>query len=184
MTDQRAGSIEARDRELETEPFQLRDGRWVLLRPVLPEDAQRLTRLCDRISPESSRLRFFRAGRRLTAREAFDLATIDRRRNEAVVALDGDEVVAWGSLSQLGDDPHAEVTLLVDDAYQGSGLGRRLLERLIDEARARNYRMLLAELVPDNERMLQLLESAGVPALADTYFGVLRVHLFLHRDAL
>jgi hypothetical protein len=34
-------------------------------------------------------------------------------------------------------------------------------------------------MLPENERMLGLLESAGVPSLADTYFGVLRVHLFL-----
>jgi hypothetical protein len=45
-------------------------------------------------------------------------------------------------------------------------------------AEATRFR-LLAELLPDNARMLGLLESAGVPTLADPYFGVLRVHLFL-----
>ena len=164
--------------------FRLRDGRLVSVRPVVPADAPRLAALCERLSAESSRLRFFRAGRRLTPQEALGLAEIDHHHNEAFVALDTERVVALASLSRIGDDPQAEVTLLVDDAYQGSGLGRHLLGMLIDAARARHYRILLAEMLPENERMLGLLESAGVPSLADTYFGVLRVHLFLQREAL
>ena len=32
--------------------------------------------------------------------------------------------------------------------------------------------------------MLGLVESAGLPCFADEYFGVVRVHVFLQRDAL
>ena len=177
-------SVETFELELEAQPFVMRDGREVLLRTVRADDAGRLAGLCDRLSAESSRFRFFHAGRRLTPREALAQATIDRQRNEALVAVDADEVVAWGSFNQLGDDPVAELTLLVDDAYHGGGLGREMLERLIAAARARAYTMLLAELVPDNDRMLQLLESASVPCIADGFFGVVRVHLFLQRDPL
>jgi GNAT superfamily N-acetyltransferase len=166
------------------EYFSLRDGRRVVLRPVVPEDAPRLARLCERLSAESSRLRFFRAGRSLTPQEALGVADIDHDRNEGLVALNGDRIVALGTFNQLGDEPDAELTLLVDDAYQGGGLGRHMLKLLIDAARARQYRMLLTELLPDNERMSGMLESAGVPSISDTYFGVLRVHLFLERDVL
>jgi GNAT superfamily N-acetyltransferase len=166
-----------------TSCFRLRDGRLVQLRPVAAEDAPRLTRLCEGLSAESSRLRFFRAGRRLTAQEALGLAAIDHVRNAALVVLDGEQAIGLASLNQIGDDPQAEITLLVDDAYQGHGLGRYLLERLILAARRRGYRTLLAELLPDNRRMLELLESASVPAVADAYFGVLRVHLLLAASA-
>jgi GNAT superfamily N-acetyltransferase len=184
MVQQRSTRIEIQKDEPDFEPFHMRDGRRVLLRSVRPDDARRLARLCDRLSAESSRFRFFRAGRRLTPSEALDVVTIDRKRNEAIVALDADEVVAWGSFYQLGNDPKAELTLLVDDAYQGGGLGRAVLENLIAAARERHYAMLLAELMPDNHRMLQLLESAGLPCFADEYFGVLRVHVFLQRPYL
>ena len=178
MTDDSTASVVAQ------ELFVLRDGRRVVVRPVVPEDAPRLARLCERLSAESSRLRFFRAARRLTPQEALGVADIDHDRNEGLVALNGDRVVALGTFTQLGDERDAELTLLVDDAYQGGGLGRHMLNLLIDAARARQYRMLLTELLPDNERMAGLLESAGVPCISDTYFGVLRVHLFLERDAL
>jgi GNAT superfamily N-acetyltransferase len=159
--------------------FHLRDGRCVILRPVVIEDAPRLAKLSGRLSAESSHLRFFRAGRHLTPEEALGLADIDHDRNEAFVALDGDCVVALGSFNQLGADPHAELTLLVDDAYNGVGLGRHILKLLIDSARARQYSMLLTELLPENERMSGILESAGVRTISDTNFGLLRVYLFL-----
>src|SRR5437764_5973849 len=168
----------------EGRPFTLRDGRRVLLRPVRPEDASGLAQLCSRVSEETSRFRFFRAGRRISPHEALTAANIDRPRNEAVVALDGNDIVAWGSFHQLGTDQRAEMTLLIDDAYQGSGLGREMLERLIAAARRRHYTMLLAELMPDNDRMLQLLETSGLPCFADEYFGVLRVHVFLQHPYL
>jgi GNAT superfamily N-acetyltransferase len=171
-------------RTLVTQSFRLRDGRLVQLRPVVGEDAPRLSRLCERLSAESSRLRFFRAGRRLTPAEALALADIDHARNEAIVALDGESISALGTLHQLGDQAQAELTLLVEDAYQGSGLGRHLLEVMIEAARERRYRVLLAETLPDNDRVVRLLETSGLPAIADEYFGVLRVQLFMEWDFL
>jgi GNAT superfamily N-acetyltransferase len=159
--------------------FRLRDGRVVQLRPAVAEDAPQLAALCERLSAESSRLRFFRAGRKLTAQEALGIADIDRMSDEAIVALDGHSLSALGTLHQLGDEAQAEVTLLVEDAYQGRGLGRYLLEQMIAAARARHYRILLAEMLPDNDRVLRLLESAGLPSIADEYFGLLRVRLFM-----
>jgi GNAT superfamily N-acetyltransferase len=184
MAEQRAHPSYAPEREIERRAFALRDGRSVVVRSARPNDAPQLMRLCERVSTESSRFRFFRAGRRLTAAEALDVVSADPLRNETILALNADDVVAWASFNQLGSDPHAEMTLLVDDAYQGSGLGREMLERLISAARRRHYWMLLAELMPDNERMLQLLETAGLPYFADEYFGVIRVHLFLQRPYL
>ena len=162
-----------------TETFQLRDGRMVGLRGVGADDAPRLMELCERLSDESSRLRFFCGGRRLTAAEARGLAEIDHDQREAFVAVDEDRVVGLSTLTRLGNDPKAEFTLLVDDAYQGGGLGRHMLGMVIDAARARQHRMLFAEVLPDNERLLGLLDSTGVPYIADAYFGVLQLHMLL-----
>jgi GNAT superfamily N-acetyltransferase len=169
--------------QVTAETFQLRDGRHVVLRSAVRDDAPHLASLCERLSAYSSRLRFYRAGRRLSAEEALQLADIDQVSNAAVVALDADRVIALGTLHRLGADAQAELTLLVEDAYQGRGLGRRLLAWLIGAARERHYHLLLGELLPDNERTLRLLESAGLRSLSDELFGVLRVYLFLPNHA-
>jgi RimJ/RimL family protein N-acetyltransferase len=161
--------------------YVLGDGRAVLVRSIFPADAPALVALVERLSPATSRLRFFSAGRRLSAQQASALAQVDHVRCETFVAVDADRVVALGGFHQLGDESAAELTLLVEDAYQGHSLGRHLLMELIAAASAHGFLRLLAELLPDNERMLRLLETAGPRTLVDPYFGVLRVLMFLRR---
>jgi ribosomal protein S18 acetylase RimI-like enzyme len=164
-----------------SKPYLLSDGRAVVVRSIVPADAPALVALFERVSPATSRQRFFSAGRRLSAQQASMLAQVDHVRREAFVALDADRVVALGGFQQLGDESGAELTLLVEDAYQGHSLGRHLLMELIAAASAQGFLTLLAEVLPDNERMLRLLETAGPPTLVDPYFGVLRVLMFLRR---
>jgi len=57
----------------------------------------------------------------------------------------------------------AEMALLVEDAYQHVGLGRLLLNRLVDEAADRGLRVLDGHVLYDNQPMLQLLRSSGSP---------------------
>jgi RimJ/RimL family protein N-acetyltransferase len=89
--------------------------------------------------------------------------------------------IAWwpGSLHQLGDDPYAELTLLVEDAYQGQHLGRQMLAELFSAASTLGFRRLWAEVLPDNIRVLRLLETAGFAILVDPYFGLTRVLVYL-----
>jgi len=79
--------------------------------------------------------------------------------------------VALAGFQGYADESGAELTLLVEDAYQGHGLGRRLLMELIAAASGHGFLTLLAEVLPDNERMLRLLESAGPPTLVDPTTG-------------
>jgi GNAT superfamily N-acetyltransferase len=151
-----------------------------VLRHVLPDDAPRLAALCERLSDTTRRRRFFDPCRRLSCQEAERLACVDHARHEALVIADGDRLVGLGQCDQLGDQPVAEITVLVEDAYQGQGLGRQLVRGLIDTARQRGYRILLAELLPDNEPMLHVLETAGPSIVVDPYFGLLRVTLLLN----
>jgi ribosomal protein S18 acetylase RimI-like enzyme len=159
--------------------LQLRDGRLVLVRPVEAGDAAAIVALCERLSPTSSLQRFFTPGRRLSEHEARNVAEVDHVRCETLVALDAARLVALGSLQQLGDDPHAELTLVVEDAYQGQGLGRQMLAELISAAVALGFSMLWVEVLPDNTRVLRLLETAGLEIFVDPYFGLTRVLVYL-----
>jgi GNAT superfamily N-acetyltransferase len=158
----------------------LRDGRAVFVRSIVPADAPALVALFERLSPATSRWRFFKAGCP-SAQEAGAQTQVDHIRCEAFVALDADRVVALAGFQGFADESGAELTLLVEDEYQGHGLGRQLLMELIAAAMNHGFATLLAEVLPDNERMLRLLETAGLPTLVDPYFGVLRVLMFLRR---
>jgi acetyltransferase len=51
--------------------------------------------------------------------------------------------------------------LAIADRYQGHGLGRLLLDRLIEAARQAGLRWLTGEVLANNQRMLNLLRHSG-----------------------
>jgi acetyltransferase len=50
---------------------------------------------------------------------------------------------------------------VVADAWQGRGIGRRLVAALIDAAKARGLRAMEGEVLPANEAVLRLARSLG-----------------------
>ncbi len=55
----------------------------------------------------------------------------------------------------------ADIAIVVGDAWQGKGIGRRLLTRLIEIARARGIRRLEGEMLSENQPIRNLLASLG-----------------------
>jgi RimJ/RimL family protein N-acetyltransferase len=140
----------------------LRDGTTALLRPIRSEDAPALTRLYDRLSPESAYQRFFATMRRLPPDWARILADVDHDRRAAIVALgpEGD-LVGVARYGALADPAEAEIALVVEDAWQRRGLGTILLSALLEHAESRGITRFLAYVLADNHRMMRLVERLG-----------------------
>jgi RimJ/RimL family protein N-acetyltransferase len=136
----------------------LRDGTLVTLRPIRGEDEAELTRLHERLSPETAYQRFFAVVRRLPPDWAHILAHVDCDRRMALLAFGPDgELIG---VARYEYDPvagEAEVAIVVQDRWQGRGLGGRLLEELLAYAGSRGIERFLAYVLPDNYRMLRLL---------------------------
>jgi acetyltransferase len=94
---------------------------------------------------------------------------VDYQKRMAFVATcleDGQEIVLgvarYAMLDE--DDPEvAESAVIVTDAYQHRGIGRRLLRRLVEYARAKGIRHLSGNLQVGNMRMLDLVKRSGLP---------------------
>jgi GNAT superfamily N-acetyltransferase len=132
------------------------DGRSVTLRPIRDDDVDRLRRLFFRLSPETVYLRFFQAVRAPSEKLLHHLAEVDHDRRQAVVAVDGDEIVGVARYDRGADAEHAEVAVLVEDAWQGHGLGTVLLRRLGVEALEHGFVSFTATVLGDNRRALVL----------------------------
>ena len=140
----------------------LRGGTEALLRPIQPGDAPALSRLYDRLSPESAYQRFFAVMRRLPPDWACILADVDHDRRAAIVAVDpGGELVGVARYGALADPGEAEIALVVQDAWQGQGLGTILLSALLDHAESRGITRFLAYVLADNHRMMRLIGRVG-----------------------
>ena len=139
----------------------LRDGGAVLLRPAVPADAERLRRMFYRLSP-GTRQRWFFVPAPCSpwwAGYLARLAEVDGRDQWAVVAAVGDEVVGIARYDRLQAGDEAELAILIEDAWQGRGLGRRLLARLIAEAGRRRIGAFTATVLGDNRPALRLLAA-------------------------
>ena len=131
-----------------------------------PEDAPALVDLFGRLSSETVRRRFFGPRKMMSLEEAQRIAGADHSAHEAVVAFElsaPERVIAIGRYECVAPGT-AEVSFTVEDAYQGHGLGKRLLDWLVEVARARGLRALQGAVLPENTRMLQLLRTHGYGA--------------------
>ena len=115
----------------------LSDGSTVHIRQIGPDDADRIVALHSRFSERTRYLRYFSPYPRIPARDLARFVNVDHRDREALVMATGDDLIAVGRYERLGPAaPDAEVAFVVEDAYQGRGVGSLLLEHLAEAARA------------------------------------------------
>lgn len=151
------------------EPLTLKDGTQIIIRPIRPDDADDLQDAFQRLSMESIYLRFLSFKKELTDEEARQLATVDYNSRMAFVAISKengqDSVVGVARYAMLDTryPETAETAVVVRDEYQGRGLGKLLLWRLVNYARARGIHFLRGNLQIGNDRMLALVQRSGLP---------------------
>jgi len=157
----------------------LHDGHRVRLRTIRPADKPHLVRGLHRLSEGSRRARFLAAKNRLTAAELEYLTEVDGVDHFAIGALmlaaDGDESdgVGVGRFVRMRGEPNvAEPAIVVVDAWQNRGLGRLLLDRLIQAALERGIDTFHAEFLADNEAIRRLLGSFSPDMLMQRRAGV------------
>ncbi|HEX8105646.1 MAG TPA: GNAT family N-acetyltransferase [Solirubrobacteraceae bacterium] len=135
-------------------PFTLRDGTRVVVRPIEPGDKARLAEGLRRLSERTIRRRFLAAKPRFSSTELRYLTEVDGVDHVALVAVladDPDALVAVARFVRLPDRPGtAEMAVVVGDAYQGLGLGRRLAQLLADEARRGGVVRFAATMLGEN----------------------------------
>ncbi|MEV0152368.1 GNAT family N-acetyltransferase [Micromonospora sp. NPDC050686] len=154
----------------------LSDGTTVQLRPIRPDDAPAIVAMHSRFSERTRYLRYFSPYPRIPERDLRRFVQVDHRDREAFVVLAGDRIVAVGRYERLGpQSPEAEVAFVVEDAYQGRGIGSVLLEHLADAARRYGIVHFVAEVLPANGAMLRVFADFGYQVQRQYADGV--VHL-------
>ena len=142
-------------------------GRTLTLRPIRPEDEPGHRAFAESLDPVDLRMRFFYSRRTIERSELARLTQIDYEREMAFVATEAD---AAGAERTLGvaratcdpDNEEAEFAVTVRSELKGGGLGTLLMHTLIDHLRQRGTRRLVAYVLRDNERMLQLARDLGL----------------------
>ncbi len=140
----------------------LRDGTVAEFRPVRDNALDRtiLHALFLRASAKSLYFRFFHAVREVSSKFIDSLIASDFCNSASLLCLIGDQALGIGTYMK-NDRNTAEVAFLVDDQVQGKGVGTLLLEQMAGIAWRYGIRYFVADVLPNNERMLSLLTSSG-----------------------
>ena len=134
------------------------------IRPIRPDDEPRLVALYEHLSRDSRYQRFFSVMQRLPTDWAHFLANVDSRRRLALVAEapgDPDTLIAVARYEPAAEPGVEEVALVVQDAWQGRGLGTVLFAELLAAAEANGIRRFQAWVLAENRRMLALIAKLG-----------------------
>jgi len=145
----------------------LADGRSVVVRPVLPQDADAEQHFVRSLSQDARTMRFHLGIRELAPDMLRALTDIDQRCHVAIVAQrdDADDdlpaIVADARYVLADDSGEAEFAIAVADDWQGVGLGRALMSRLIAHAKRRGVTHLVGDVLHDNHRMITMVRRGG-----------------------
>lgn len=126
------------------------------IRPIRPDDADALRAFHHRLSPDSVRRRFFGVHPDLFDREVLRFTRLDVKNEAALVATIEGEIIGVGRYSRVGGGDSAEVAFVVEDDYQGHGIGTELLTLLAQVAWGDGIRRFVADTLFDNRAMLDL----------------------------
>ena len=136
-------------------------GETFVMRPIRPEDAEAHAALFARLPPEDIRYRFFSVMRALSAEQTARLTQIDYDREMAFIATRCGETVGVARLVREPPGTEGEFAILVDPAVKGRGVGRHLMERLIQWGRDQGMTAITGQVLAENTRMLSFIRQLG-----------------------
>jgi GNAT superfamily N-acetyltransferase len=138
---------------------------WV--RVLLPDDHQRLRAMFSWVSSETIYRRFHTPYPRVPEWIPEFLMDADERGGRSLVAVVGEEIVGHAMCSppEAGE---AEVAIVVEDRWQGRGVGKLLLFELAEDAKGQGVEAFVG---------IFLVENRVVPRLVDSVFSDARYSL-------
>jgi GNAT superfamily N-acetyltransferase len=154
-------------------------GSKVSLRPIREDDAPRLVDFHRHLSPRSVYRRFFFVHPTLSAAEVERFTCVDYVDRLALVAEDGDRLVAVGRYDRSPGSVEAEVAFVVADQYQQHGIATLLLAKLADAARINGITTFVAYVLPENRDMLGVFSHSAFAVSTSVEDSVLTVRLAL-----
>ncbi|WP_029030076.1 bifunctional acetate--CoA ligase family protein/GNAT family N-acetyltransferase [Salinarimonas rosea] len=147
----------------------LPDGREVFVRPVRPEDEALFLDFFKRVTDEDLRLRFFAPVKDFSHSFIARLTQIDYARAIAFVAVDPDTGEMMGAVRLHADANHesGEYAILLRSDLKGIGLGWRLMQLMIEWAKAEGLAHVEGQVLRENSTMLEMCRQLGFAIRAD-----------------
>ncbi|MEE4362461.1 MAG: GNAT family N-acetyltransferase [Desulfotignum sp.] len=163
----------------ETKTF--KGGAAIRFRAMKPSDEEGMRRFFYRCSKEMIFYRFFYSIKTMDHDKMQTYVNVDYHREFSIVGLVVEEgnqkIIAEARMVKDERTAFAEVAFLIDERFQGIGIGTYLLSRLVEQAREQGLKGLTAEVLADNQPMIKVFEKSGLPLEASLGGGMYHLKL-------
>jgi acetyltransferase len=156
--------------------WRMKNGGDVMIRPIRAEDEPLMVKFHQGLSDRSVYLRYFQRVKLSTRTKHERLVRVcflDYDREMALLAERRDpetqerNIIAIATLSKIAHKSESEVAVLINDAYQGQGLGTELIARLVQFARDEGLRRVVASTMIENTGMCAVFRKLGFELIDD-----------------
>ena len=147
----------------------LPDGTHIFVRPVRPDDDELFRDFAKGLTEQDARLRFFVPKKELSDADLDRLVHIDYERAMAFIAIEESSGIMMGVV-RLHAEPNRnsrEFAITVRSDFQRRGLGRRLMQLIIDYARSLGLRVIEGRTLHENKTMLKMCREFGFEFMID-----------------
>lgn len=151
-------------------------GRALHMRPIRAQDADLLVSFHARLTPGSVYRRYFSLHPVLSPVEVAHLTQVDYVDRFAFIVLDGETLIGVARYDRIPGTTEAEVAFVVEDKYQGEGIGMLLLEHLADVAQPVGIESFSAETQTGNRNMLNVFYYSGYEVATRLEDEIISVH--------
>ena len=165
-----------------------KQGIDVAIRPIRPEDEPLIAKFHETLSERTVFMRYLQAmnlSQRIGHERLSRLSFVDYAREIALLVLHQDpetnqpEIMGIGRLARQQGTNQAEFGLIVSDQFQHQGLGKELLQRLVQIARDEQIATIYGDVLTENNEMISLVEKLGFRMHATDRDSVLRAEIDL-----
>ncbi len=152
------------------QPWTLRDGTQVTLRPIRPEDEPLMVAFHKTLSEESVYFRWLhmiKLSQRIVHERLIGICFLDYDREMALVAdyanpqTKQHEIIGVGRVIKAHNANEAEFAMLITDRFQHQGLGTELLRRLIQFSHDEKLQRLTGDILTENQGMQAVCKKLG-----------------------
>jgi RimJ/RimL family protein N-acetyltransferase len=158
----------------------------VLFRAIRPSDEEAMRRLFYRFSDEAIFYRYFSPIKAMPHTKMQKYVNADCNIATSIVGVlesnNKELIIAEARFVRLDDRPYAEVAFLVEEKYQGLGIGTYLFKMLIRLAKERGLRGFTADVLPSNQSMVKVFEKGGHSVHSKLMDGLYHITIPFHKE--
>ncbi len=164
-----------------SEKKSFKSGTTIRFRAIKPSDEESMRRFFYRCSDEIIFYRFFYSIKTMSHDKMQEYVNVDYSKEISIIGLTGssddEQIIAEARFVKDERTSYADVAFLIEEAYQGIGVGSYMLNLLISLAREQEIKGFSAEVLSDNHPMLKVFEKANLPLDARLENGVYKLQM-------